>query len=81
MHISEDDYAAYAWLILFVGVNLYWITFDLWARATHHKMMTTQMRIWIADHTIGTFIIGAMAFIVAACFWHFVVQKNPSIHG
>jgi hypothetical protein len=34
---DETPYGAWAWLILFLWVNAYWIGFDLWARSHNHQ--------------------------------------------
>ena len=75
MEIVEDHYAAWAWFILTVSIILYVVAFDLWAHYTHHKLMTTQFRLWLFNPVTGPFIFGAWVAIIAGLSYHWFLEK------
>lgn len=62
---------AWAWLILFIEINVSWIGYDLWAKLTGRKTLSWQMHEWITSHAIGPWIIAFGAFIVVLAAMHF----------
>ena len=76
MNWVSRESAAFAWLILFVLVNVYWITYDLWAHYTGHKAMTTQFRDWLHEPIAGPVIAGLWAGIFIAFTFHFLVKAH-----
>lgn len=48
--------AAWAWLVLTVGVTFYVVAFDLFAYYSGARMMTIQFRLWLFDPVTGPFI-------------------------
>lgn len=73
--VSRES-AALAWLILFVLVNAYWISYDIWAHLSGHKLMTTQFRDWLHEPVAGPLIMGVCGFIVFAFFYHMLVRAS-----
>ena len=71
--VSRES-AAFAWLILFIGINVYWISYDIWAHYTGHKAMTTQFRDWLQEPLAGPLIMGVCGFVVFAFFFHMLVK-------
>lgn len=76
MNWANRESAALAWLVLFVGINVYWIGYDIWAHYTAHKAMTTQFRDWLHETLAGPLIMGACGFVVFAFFFHMLVQAT-----
>ena len=67
---DESNIGVWAWVILIVLVNAYWIGFDLWARVNQHEYMTTEFREGMANPLWGPLILGLVAFTVAAFITH-----------
>ena len=74
-YINRES-AAFAWLVLFIGINIYWIGYDLWAHHTGHKLMTTQFRDWLHETVAGPLIMGVCGFVVFAFFYHMLVKAS-----
>lgn len=66
--------AAWAWLILTVGVALYVAGFDLWAHYSHGVMMTTQFRAWLFDPVTGPFIMAGWCRLFIGLTYHWVLR-------
>jgi hypothetical protein len=67
---DESNVGVWAWVILIAAVNVYWITFDLWARAHNHEYMTTEFREGLNNPLFGPLIMGLVAFTVVAFLVH-----------
>jgi hypothetical protein len=63
---------AYAWLWLFIEVNILWIGYDLWAKHYKHHTLSRQMHDWIVSPTIGPWVIASIAFIFVLLVMHFI---------
>ncbi len=75
---DEAPYGAWAWLILIVGVNVYWISFDLWARRNNHEYLTTEFREAMNNQLWGPLLGGLVAFTIAAFIVHmFSIGAKP----
>ena len=75
---DESNVGVWAWVILIIGVNAYWIGFDLWARANNHEYMTTEFREGINNQLFGPLILGLVAFTVVAFLVHmFSINVRP----
>ena len=75
---DESNVGVWAWVILIIGVNAYWIGFDLWARANNHEYMTTEFREGINNQLFGPLILGLVAFTVTAFLVHmFSINVKP----
>lgn len=74
--IVEDHYAAWAWLILVVSVAAYVASFDVWAKVSHHLMMTAQFRAWLFDPITGPFIAAGWVGLFAGLTYHWVLRKS-----
>ena len=74
---TSSESAWLAWLILLVGVNVYWIGYDLWAHYTNHYTMTKQMQNWLHGAVSGPLIFGFLGFIVLAFYYH-MLQRAAS---
>jgi len=73
--VPEDSYAAYAWLALLGGVAVFVIVFDLWAYHSHHKMMTTQFRLWLLSPIVGPFIVAFWVGALAGLSDHLFLRR------
>lgn len=62
---------AWAWLALFVEVNLSWGAYDLWAKLTGRRTLSWQMHQWFASHAVGPWIIALFAGLVVLLLLHF----------
>lgn len=71
--VSRES-AAFAWLVLFLLINAYWISYDLWAGATGHRSLTSQMRMWLHETLIGPFMFAFIIFIAVAFLFHLLVK-------
>ena len=67
---DETPYGAWAWLILFLGANIYWISFDLWARSHNHEYLTTEFREALNNQLWGPLLMGLVAFTITAFLVH-----------
>ena len=67
---DESNVGVWAWVVLIVAVNAYWISFDLWARANQHEYMTTEFREGLGNPLFGPLIMGLVAFTVVAFLTH-----------
>ena len=75
---DESNVGVWAWVILIIGVNAYWIGFDLWARANNHEYLTTEFREGINNQLFGPLILGLVAFTVTAFLVHmFSLNVKP----
>lgn len=74
--VPEDNYAAWAWLIITVGITLYVVIFDVWASQTHHKMMTTQFRLWLFDPVIGPFLAAGWCAVFIGLTYHWFLRSH-----
>lgn len=71
---ADSTSAWLAWLGLAIVINIWWISYDLWAWRTDHYTMTKQMRDWLHGPVSGPLIFGLLCFIVAAFMWHMLVR-------
>lgn len=76
MNWLNRESASFAWLVLFVLINVYWISYDLWAGRTGHFSMTHQMRDWLHEQLAGPLIFGLLTFVVGAFFYHMLVRAS-----
>lgn len=76
MRWLNRESAALAWLVLFVLVNAYWISYDVWAHSTGHRMMTTQFRDWLHETVAGPLIAGLWVGIFVAFTFHFLYKAH-----
>lgn len=67
---DESPVGAWAWLILFVGINIYWISFDIWAYHNNHEYLTTEFREAMANELWGPLLMGLVAFTIVAFIVH-----------
>jgi hypothetical protein len=67
---DESSIGVWAWVILIVLVNAYWIGFDLWARANNHEYLTTEFREGLNNPYFGPLIMGLVAFTIVAFLVH-----------
>jgi len=67
---DESNVGVWAWVILILLANAYWIGFDLWARANQHEYMTTEFREGLNNPVLGPLIMGLVAFTVVAFLVH-----------
>lgn len=72
--MHEDNYAAWAWLVLVAIVVSFVAAFDIWATVTKHHTMTGQFRMWLGSEVIGPFIFGAWVGIFGGLSWHWLVR-------
>ena len=63
---------AWFWLVIFIEVNVTWISYDIWAKASHHNTLTRQMHDWMFSPGIGPFIFAGIAFVVVLALTHFL---------
>lgn len=71
----NKDSAAWAWLILVVLINAYWILYDFaYAKRTKNLTMTAQFQRWLHEPVAGPLIFGATVFVVGAFMYHMLVK-------
>ena len=78
--MGHDHHAAWAWLILIVAIVIFVVIFDVWASITHHKLMTTQFRLWLGDPVIGPFIFAAWVAVFAGLTYHWFLKGTGHHH-
>lgn len=76
MNWVNRESAALAWAGLFLLVNAYWISYDLWANATGHLMMTTQFRRWLHETVAGPVIAAVWVGLFVGFSFHFLYQAR-----
>ena len=67
---DEKPYGVWAWLILILWVNAYWIGFDVWADRHNHEYLTTEFREALHNPLWGPIVMGLVAFTIAAFIVH-----------
>lgn len=69
--------AAWAWLILLVLVNAYWLVWDfLLVPRFGWKTMTAQMQDWLHDPVVGPLMFGVLVAIPAIFLYHIFVRAT-----
>ena len=66
--------AAWAWLVLTIGIAAFVAGFDVWAHLTGHLTMTGQFRLWLGDAVTGPFLFGGWVAVFAGLSWHWLVK-------
>jgi hypothetical protein len=74
--IPDDQHAAWAWLILTVIVVGYVVAFDVWAKVTHHYLMTDQFRLWLFNPYTGPFIMAGWIGLFAGLTYHWFLKRG-----
>jgi len=73
--VPEDNFAAWAWLIIVSMIVIYVVCFDVWAAKTGHKLMTTQFRLWLFDPVTGPFIAAGWIGAWVGLTYHWFLRK------
>ncbi len=73
----SSESAWLAWLILAIGINVYWIGYDIWASKTNHFTMTHEMRNWLQGTLSGPLTFGVLCFVMGAFLWHMLTRAGP----
>ena len=71
--MSSSNSPTVAWICLAIGVNAYWISYDLWAIHTRHWTMTRQMHDWLFNKNVGPFFFAGWAFVFVLLITHFLM--------
>lgn len=72
----EDHYAGWAWLILTLAIAAFVAAFDIWAGQSHHRMMTTQFRLWLFNPVTGPFIAAAWVAVFTGLTYHWFLRGH-----
>lgn len=62
--------AAWAWLVLVVGIVVYVAVFDVLAITGHRPTMSAQFHAWLYSGVTGPFILGAFAGVFVGLLYH-----------
>lgn len=73
--MDESSIGIWLWFVLFVGVNVTWISMDLWLHYHGHELLTTEFKEGLANPVIGPFLMGAVAFTITAFLVHMLTTK------
>jgi hypothetical protein len=75
---NESPAPIYAWILLFILINAFWMTYDFILCPRYHwEQMTTEMQEGL-NTTFGCFILGGMAFIVVTFVTHMLHVRVQS---
>jgi lysylphosphatidylglycerol synthetase-like protein (DUF2156 family) len=73
---DEKPIGVWFWLILIVEINVTWIAMDIWLGKHHHEFLTTEFKEGLNHPVWGPFIVGLLAFTVAAFLWHMFTNRQ-----
>ncbi len=68
------DSAVWAWVGLLTVIVVWVVSYDVWAKVTHHLTMTTQFRMWLQDEVTGPFIFALFIAVPVGLMYHFLVK-------
>jgi hypothetical protein len=68
--------AAWAWLILTIGVVIYVVVFDVHAYFKHGETMSGQFHDWVFNPTIGPIIFGVWVGLFVALTFHWFQYRG-----
>lgn len=74
--MDESSIGIWFWVALIVEVNVTWIAMDLWLNAHGHELLTTEFKEGLNNRLLGPFVIGLIAFTVAAFLWHMLTSPG-----
>lgn len=73
---DESNIGAWLFVALIFGINVAWISIDLWLHAHHHEYLTTEFREGLKQPLIG-FLLAFFTFgTIAGLIWHFFIQRD-----
>ena len=67
---------AWFWLVIFIEVNVTWISYDVWAKLNHHNTLSRQMHDWMFNPAIAPFLFGGLAGVVVLLVLHFLIYHG-----
>jgi hypothetical protein len=67
---DESNIGIWLWIALIVGVNIAWISMDMWLRRHNHEYLTTEFKEGLAHPLFGPLLCFLVAGTVAAFVWH-----------
>ena len=76
MNWASKDSAVLAWIVLIVLITSYVAAYDVWAWRSGHRMMTTQVRVWLTETVAGPLIAGLWVGVFVALTFHFVIRAR-----
>ena len=67
--------AAWAWLVLVLGIAVFVTVFDVLAIVHHRATMSAQFHAWLYDPAVGPFILGAFAGVFVGLLYHLFTTR------
>ena len=79
--VDESNIGIVFWIILLVGVNVAWISMDVWLRTHGHEMLTEEYREGLQNRLLGPILTFLTFGTIAAFIYHMYIEKNlPRVH-
>ena len=78
---DESNIGVWFWVALLVGVNLVWISMDIWLYKNGHEMLTDEFREGLHNRVLGPLLVFLLTGTVAAFIWHmFFTSPRTGVH-
>jgi hypothetical protein len=73
---DESSIGVWLWVALIVGINVTWISMDVWLKKHNHEYLTTEFREGLHNELLGPLLCALVAGTVAAFVWHMWIGKQ-----
>lgn len=67
---DESNIGIWFWVALIIGINVVWISMDIWLAKHHHEFLTTEFKEGLRNPVLGPLLCFLVAGTVAAFVWH-----------
>lgn len=75
MRIDESPIGVWLWLSLIVGINVAWISMDVWLHRHGHEYLTTEFREGLRHPVWGPIIVMLLGATISLFLWHMFSGK------
>jgi hypothetical protein len=72
---DESNIGIKLWIALIVGINVAWISMDLWLAANHHEYLTTEFKEGLRNPFWGPIVMGLVAFTAGMFLTHMLTNS------
>jgi hypothetical protein len=67
---DESPIGIWLWVALIIGINITWISMDVWLHRHGHEYLTTEFREGLQNELWGPLVVGLMCFTIGAFVFH-----------
>lgn len=78
---DESNIGIVLWIVLIAGLNIAWISMDIWLRSHNHEMLTEEFREGLKNPWLGPLLAFLTFGTIASFVYHMFFEKNlPRVH-